>query len=402
MAIVKFNLSRVLFLGVVVVGATALSCDQPNDVVETRSGALSAATSRVVVPAYWGGTAADWNKLETGTHPLRAGDVVIANPNEGSGGVFDSNLYTHLSTLHGRGVLVLGYVKIGLEGEGINNAYNEVWAWNWFYGGMNTATYGAPVLDGIFYDEASRLNDEDIKRLRYVAEVVQAGSMTWASGLGYTMFNFGSPYGERNYADCLMQVAQSAGDATRALFVSQETGESFYRGLTPDNNGNYNTYNWTTSSWNWVDNYKPAHFAQIVHDATTTTSNTQDAVAKARGWNAAYVYVTDGLNSGDTYGAAPADQIWSDLMSGTGSAHNDFGGASSESYTSSCPASCDGGDCWCEHALCETGVALTSTCNSCVTEICNADAFCCQSENSWDDQCVSEVSSVCGWQCPGN
>jgi hypothetical protein len=54
----------------------------------------------------------------------------------------------------------------------------------------------------------------------------------------------------------------------------------------------------------------------------------------------------------------------------------------------------------CSHLLCNTGVALTSGCNSCATSICAADSFCCN--NTWDSICVGEVSSVCHLTCPGN
>lgn len=57
----------------------------------------------------------------------------------------------------------------------------------------------------------------------------------------------------------------------------------------------------------------------------------------------------------------------------------------------------------CEHALCDTGVSLTDGCEdsatpgSCVEDICEVDAFCCN--NSWDNQCVNEVSSICELSC---
>lgn len=52
----------------------------------------------------------------------------------------------------------------------------------------------------------------------------------------------------------------------------------------------------------------------------------------------------------------------------------------------------------CVHPTCSTGVALDASCNSCATQICAVDSFCCTT--SWDATCVSEVSSVCGKTCP--
>jgi hypothetical protein len=60
----------------------------------------------------------------------------------------------------------------------------------------------------------------------------------------------------------------------------------------------------------------------------------------------------------------------------------------------------------CSHDICTEGSLLELTCesppatsgSSCIVEICTVDPFCC--ENSWDNLCVGEVSSVCGLSCP--
>jgi hypothetical protein len=53
----------------------------------------------------------------------------------------------------------------------------------------------------------------------------------------------------------------------------------------------------------------------------------------------------------------------------------------------------------CAHALCSSGTALTSGCdaNGVVATICGVDPYCCN--NSWDNYCVSEISSVAGKNC---
>jgi hypothetical protein len=60
-----------------------------------------------------------------------------------------------------------------------------------------------------------------------------------------------------------------------------------------------------------------------------------------------------------------------------------------------CHQTCGGGTCG--HAICSTGGKLDGSCDTCATQICAADSFCCN--NKWDAQCVSEVSSVCGQSC---
>jgi hypothetical protein len=60
-----------------------------------------------------------------------------------------------------------------------------------------------------------------------------------------------------------------------------------------------------------------------------------------------------------------------------------------------CHQTCGGGSC--AHAICATGGKLTASCDPCAQQICAVDSFCCN--NTWDSQCVSEVSSVCHKSC---
>lgn len=52
----------------------------------------------------------------------------------------------------------------------------------------------------------------------------------------------------------------------------------------------------------------------------------------------------------------------------------------------------------CAHDKCVTGAKLVKTCDPCVTKVCNADAFCCNT--TWDSVCKGEVKSICGITCP--
>lgn len=51
----------------------------------------------------------------------------------------------------------------------------------------------------------------------------------------------------------------------------------------------------------------------------------------------------------------------------------------------------------CAHDLCDEGVALDPACDPCAAKIAAADPYC--RDNSWDDVCVDQVSSVCGLSC---
>jgi hypothetical protein len=51
----------------------------------------------------------------------------------------------------------------------------------------------------------------------------------------------------------------------------------------------------------------------------------------------------------------------------------------------------------CGHSLCESGSPVPTTCDSCATQICDTDPYCCTV--SWDSACQGEVQSVCGASC---
>ncbi|KAJ3277926.1 hypothetical protein HDU79_002016, partial [Rhizoclosmatium sp. JEL0117] len=51
----------------------------------------------------------------------------------------------------------------------------------------------------------------------------------------------------------------------------------------------------------------------------------------------------------------------------------------------------------CAHSKCVTGVALRSSCDSCVGQIIAQDSYC--GSSSWDSICVGEVKSICGITC---
>ena len=48
----------------------------------------------------------------------------------------------------------------------------------------------------------------------------------------------------------------------------------------------------------------------------------------------------------------------------------------------------------CSHNVCSTGTKLTKTCDTCATDVCKKDSYCCNTK--WDDVCVSEVAEYCG------
>jgi hypothetical protein len=51
----------------------------------------------------------------------------------------------------------------------------------------------------------------------------------------------------------------------------------------------------------------------------------------------------------------------------------------------------------CSHSLCNQGTPLESSCDPCVTAVCAADPYCCN--NTWDQRCIDESVTTCGLQC---
>lgn len=58
-----------------------------------------------------------------------------------------------------------------------------------------------------------------------------------------------------------------------------------------------------------------------------------------------------------------------------------------------CGQTCQG----CAHEFCAVGDALASTCDACATSVCSSDPYCCTT--AWDSRCVQEAADGCGLSC---
>ena len=56
-----------------------------------------------------------------------------------------------------------------------------------------------------------------------------------------------------------------------------------------------------------------------------------------------------------------------------------------------------GGGPTCAHDICDQGAPLQSNCDSCVSQICAQDPYCCNT--GWDHICVGYVESICQMDC---
>lgn len=75
----------------------------------------------------------------------------------------------------------------------------------------------------------------------------------------------------------------------------------------------------------------------------------------------------------------------------------EVGSICAKSCTAGSTPGADAGASTCAHAVCATGGALASGCETCVTQLCAQDPYCCAV--TWDATCVSEVGSICAVTC---
>jgi hypothetical protein len=80
-----------------------------------------------------------------------------------------------------------------------------------------------------------------------------------------------------------------------------------------------------------------------------------------------------------------------------GSCGGSSSGADSGSGSDSGLDASDAGGGSCPHSPCLAGAKELSGCSVCVTTVCTADAYCCNT--TWDSMCVSEAASACGLTC---
>jgi hypothetical protein len=67
-----------------------------------------------------------------------------------------------------------------------------------------------------------------------------------------------------------------------------------------------------------------------------------------------------------------------------------------------CTSSCGGTTTKCDHDPCTAGAALDAKCSECVTSVCTADAFCCNTTSgTWDQYCIdaAKADAKCATAC---
>ncbi len=126
---------------------------------------------------------------------------------------------------------------------------------------------------------------------------------------------------------------------------------------------------------------KTGHGADTAQAIWTNTGNFYDVTSGSNGsCSGSYLCTAKtGYDAPTGWGSPNAG-----LLAGNG------GGGGSDGGTPPPPSTCS-------HDKCTSGGKLVSSCDSCVSQVCAQDSFCCS--NSWDSICVGEVGSICGQTC---
>jgi hypothetical protein len=132
------------------------------------------------------------------------------------------------------------------------------------------------------------------------------------------------------------------------------------------------------------------------NDVTTGTNGTCSSSAK-------YLCTAGAGYDGPTGLGTPNGGLIAGGSSGSSSSSSSSTSTSSSSSSTSSgtssTSSSSGGGGTCSHTECTTGAKLVSGCDPCVTKICAADSYCCNT--LWDSVCEGEAGSICGETCGG-
>lgn len=129
-----------------------------------------------IVPLYSYPTEAPWAAVAAAAEALPdARIVVIANPDNGPGIVFDPHYADGITLLQAAGVTVIGYVYTQYSDRNAGQVEDDIDAWAAYY----------PTVDGIFFDEMST----DAADIPYYQ---QLDAHATAAGLDFTVGNPGT------------------------------------------------------------------------------------------------------------------------------------------------------------------------------------------------------------------
>lgn len=258
----------------------------------------------VVVPAYFSSTSdsTSWSRLvgafcgdQTFAPPIQ-GVVILSYAQYGgpdqvaSADQIPQSHLNDIAQLRACNAKILGYVDTRTQyihdtdtrpnpapARSLTDIANDIYRWLTWYG-----------VQGIFFDEAYRLGPDATDPSQLPAAEGQIDYVHSLNG-GMSVFNWGNPYlGMQQYVDC--GIAHQWSPTNDVLYVSYETS--------------YETFlNYWENDWNWVDNYVPTRFINLVHSDNIEQSGVDPVYDEswlfhlARMRNAAGIYITDKVNT---------------------------------------------------------------------------------------------------------
>jgi hypothetical protein len=230
---------------------------------------LSGSAQALALPAYFPLTpqgASDWSSL-VGASPATA--LAVANPGNGpdtgSHGP-DPTWQARITAAQSAGLVVVGYVYTTWTAAPIATVEAAIDNWYAWY----------PQIDGIFVDQVTTNAQDAQAPSGYYSELYSY--IKAKGGKGWVVDNIGAQGPEAFMSACDIMINFEGDDAVTP-----------YASFTPAD---------------WVSNYDPSRFWHLVYNVQTL-AEMQSIAQLSKGKNAGYLFVTDQLGSGNTWGTLP-------------------------------------------------------------------------------------------------
>lgn len=264
------------------------------------------ATQNLLVPAYLTSTSSGWTRALQMPTPHGQNLFVVAGP-PGPGGFSqptagaDPNLRARIADLQARRVTVLGYVWWPTS-RTVQAVKADVVQWANNY----------PEISGVLFDDAFRSDDADLANAEATGRFTQDLFGKCCYSPGTAVFNWGG-YNAimAKYVAC--QIFNQGGGispfSNAIHWVTFEGSESAYI-----NHGNA----WTDASYAWVHDVSSYRIVHLIYNATSsgaTINNPNSIFTNSVAGNAGYVYATDGVFPGNTWGQVANNPLWTNEQS---------------------------------------------------------------------------------------
>jgi len=241
---------------------------------QVRADEVVALVPAYFYPTWWSGSPWDGLNAAAGQIPIEA----IMNPASGPGTSVNPDYTVAVTELQAAGGTVIGYVATGYGSRAAADVLSDVQSYITWYG-----------VNGIFLDQ---MGNQD-GNLDYVSVYTSIKALAASNGIPlHVVGNPGIPFTQ---VEAYLAAADTLVIFEGPLQNTDPTAASF---KSYPNKGPY------TGLPLWFENYSPSQIANIVYSVPSALP-TVTSIFKAVGYNAGYVYVTDGQLP-NPYGALPS------------------------------------------------------------------------------------------------